>query len=54
MAHAEAEVQDKLEAVVDLIGSLHSGNIKWYFTLNNSTSTRPEDHGGIRVKRGLA
>ena len=30
MAHAEAEVQDNLEAVVDLIGTLHSGgNIKW-------------------------
>ena len=51
MAHAEAEVQDNLEAVVDLIGSLHSGgNIKWYCTLNNSTSTRPKDHGGIPVK----
>ena len=36
MAHAEAEVQDKLEAVVGLIGSLHSGgNIKWHSTLNN-------------------
>ena len=51
MAHAEAEVQDNLEAVVDLIGSLHrGGNIKWYCTLSNSTSTRPKDHGGIVVK----
>ena len=50
MAHAEAEVQDNLEAVVDLIGSLHRGNIQWYTTLNNSTSTRPKDHGGINVQ----
>ena len=50
MAHAEAEVQDNLEAVVDLIGPLHRGNIQWYNTLNNSTSTRPKDHGGIVVK----
>ena len=46
MADAEAEVQDKLEAVVDLIDSLHRRNIKWYFTLNNTTSTRPDEHGG--------
>ena len=50
MAHAEAEVQYNLEAVVDLIGSLHRGNIQWYTTLNNSTSTRPTDHGGIKVQ----
>ena len=50
MAHAEAEVQDNLEAVVDLIGPLHRGNIQWYTTLNNSTSTRPKDHGGINVQ----
>ena len=50
MAHAEADVQGNLEAVVELIGSLHRGNIQWYTTLNNSTSTRPKDHGGINVQ----
>ena len=50
MPHAELEVQDQFGAVVNLIDSLHSGDIKWYLTVNNSTSTRPQDHGGVVVK----
>ena len=41
---------DEDAAVLRLIGGLHEGgNIFWYCTLNNTSSTRPNEHGGRNV-----